>query len=571
MAGLPAFELPTLSSAALAALDIALKSTLLILIALVLNRLWSRPVYVLARATMWNALLIGLLVMPLITVAFPPLRVPCLSSAPGGATTDDARLVASADTETIDWAQTPATLRALSPRQRAILAGDAEFAWLPSATAQEDETAPPPLWQLDLGMFALAVYVGGVVFLMLRLLASLVAVGILRRAVVPLRDPFWTDAVDGWRRVLGIRRPVAVAEGSRLSVPITVGALRPTIIIPSAMVEAADGSDRDAVVLHELSHIRRGDYGWQLLSALVQALYWAHPLVWLTRRVIGVTREQACDQLCVHYLGGPGYYCRTLLDVVESLIRRHRAPAARGLTMARSSMIEQRLDWIERGHRRADCVPHWALRITVGLCVFIATGLLASIQLSYVAGVREAQASSRLQRWSRALAALNRAELTRELSSAELERLSRAGVPAQRVGADFLAALGRGDQRAIDALVVGRLAGYPPDAWESALSDVHDAYGSRLAQSDGEMSCLRAADHMVLRGGVLSNASGQPPHALALVLTMQDTGKWRVIALDEVSPDAELESVLHDGLEWAAGQAADGRILSVRTSIHIGT
>ena len=87
------------------------------------------------------------------------------------------------------------------------------------------------------------------------------------------------------------------------------------------------------MVVHELGHIKRGDYGWNLIHRIVRIVYWPHPFVWLAGPYIGAVREQACDDLCVHALGGPSTYRRSLLEVASRVVRRP-GPAI-GLAMAR--------------------------------------------------------------------------------------------------------------------------------------------------------------------------------------------------------------------------------------------
>ena len=118
--------------------------------------------------------------------------------------------------------------------------------------------------------------------------------------------------------------------------PVAIGARRPAVVLP----EGLDPSRADAVLLHELAHIRRGDYAWNLARAVVQVVYWPHPLAWLAGRWLAAAREGACDDLCVHALGGPATYRAALLDVADGLARRP-GPAL-GLAMARTSRLGRR-------------------------------------------------------------------------------------------------------------------------------------------------------------------------------------------------------------------------------------
>ena len=198
------------------------------------------------------------------------------------------------------------------------------------------------------------------VLLLARFLGSLRAVERLRDSCQPVDDQRWCGTVERWRAQLAIRRPVALASSARVSVPVVLGWLRPTIVVPGTLTEAIPDGQASAVVLHELCHVRRNDYFWNLMLCFVQALYWPHALVWLLGRTVGAMRERACDDLCVHAMGGPSGYRETLLAVASGMIRRP-GPAL-GLAMARTSRLGRRSAQIDRSHGNSRCVLQRASR-----------------------------------------------------------------------------------------------------------------------------------------------------------------------------------------------------------------
>ena len=74
---------------------------------------------------------------------------------------------------------------------------------------------------------------------------------------------------------------------------MTFGAWQPVIMVPRALLDSPDSLD--AVLVHELIHIRRADYSWALVDCLISAAFAFHPLVWLLRRGIERCRETSCD------------------------------------------------------------------------------------------------------------------------------------------------------------------------------------------------------------------------------------------------------------------------------------
>ncbi|MBN1347112.1 MAG: carboxypeptidase regulatory-like domain-containing protein, partial [Phycisphaerae bacterium] len=173
------------------------------------------------------------------------------------------------------------------------------------------------------------------------------------------------------------------AVSHRVSVPILIGWLRPMILLPETLTDRQGDPHRDAILVHELAHVRRHDYVWQLILRTVQVLYWPHPLTWLTGRLVIATREQACDQLCVHALADPLRYRATLLDVAAGLVRRPRhRPAWVGAPMARTPRLASRLRGIDRAAGIARCLPRLPVRACIIALALAAIGVIGPIELA---------------------------------------------------------------------------------------------------------------------------------------------------------------------------------------------
>jgi hypothetical protein len=109
--------------------------------------------------------------------------------------------------------------------------------------------------------------------------------------------------IDELRRAFGIARPVAARTG-RAASPFTAYALRPVIWLPTAW-DRLSSAERDALLAHELAHVRRLDWIWNGLQCLAEAVLWFHPAVWWSSRRIRQDREHACDDLAVATCGDP--------------------------------------------------------------------------------------------------------------------------------------------------------------------------------------------------------------------------------------------------------------------------
>ena len=115
----------------------------------------------------------------------------------------------------------------------------------------------------------------------------------LRRVAARVDDPAPRRRLRELAEQIGVRRPVELLEGPPDRAPMTFGAWRPVIMIPRSLLGSPDSLD--AVLAHELIHIRRADYSWALVDCLVSAAFAFHPLVWVLRRGIERCRETSCD------------------------------------------------------------------------------------------------------------------------------------------------------------------------------------------------------------------------------------------------------------------------------------
>jgi hypothetical protein len=134
-------------------------------------------------------------------------------------------------------------------------------------------------------------------------------------------------------------------ESELISVPVTMGPLRSTILLPAGWREW-DDAKLDAVVAHEVSHVARRDALTQRLSLLHRAIFWFSPLSWWLDRRLADLAEQASDEAALSCGADRKHYARILLGFFEAL---HAAPGRvwwQGVSMAKGGQAEQRVERI---------------------------------------------------------------------------------------------------------------------------------------------------------------------------------------------------------------------------------
>lgn len=163
-------------------------------------------------------------------------------------------------------------------------------------------------------------WLAGALALALRLGAGLLW---LRRAGQAARsDPRWERMAAQMAARFGIERRIRVGVLDDLASPITAGWLRPMILLPAALVSGMPPELLNALLAHELAHIRRLDYLVNLAQNLVETLLFYHPAVWWLSRRIRAERELVADALAAEAMGEG----RTLASALADLARRQSGP-----------------------------------------------------------------------------------------------------------------------------------------------------------------------------------------------------------------------------------------------------
>jgi beta-lactamase regulating signal transducer with metallopeptidase domain len=160
----------------------------------------------------------------------------------------------------------------------------------------------------------------GVLALSIRFLGGWLLVRRLARAASPLPD--WQATLERLAQRLRVWQPVRVCESMLVEVPTVVGWLRPLILLPAATLAGFTPMQLEALLAHELAHIRRLDYLSNLVQRLAETLLFYHPAVWWASHRMRVEREHCCDDAAVALCGDPLAYARTLATLAGL-----RAPA----------------------------------------------------------------------------------------------------------------------------------------------------------------------------------------------------------------------------------------------------
>jgi bla regulator protein BlaR1 len=155
----------------------------------------------------------------------------------------------------------------------------------------------------------------GILMLSLRLTINLVNVKRLRNQGINLPSQAITEMLNGLVAAQDITQKVAIYISSKINVPATIGFLKPIILLPVASVNNLSTEELEAILIHELAHIKRNDYLLNIIQTVVETILFFNPFAWLISAQIRKEREYCCDDEVLTYTHYPIPYAKALANL----------------------------------------------------------------------------------------------------------------------------------------------------------------------------------------------------------------------------------------------------------------
>lgn len=211
----------------------------------------------------------------------------------------------------------------------------------------------------------------GFALCLLRLLGDIGQVYYLKTQRNFPADEYWIDLKDGLLRKAGLNKVVELVESTLVRTPLVVGHLKPFIMFPIGLINRLDPFEAEAIIAHEIAHIVRRDYLFNILQSLVETVFYYHPAVWWLSSTMRREREIAADELAIALTGNPVNYAKALV-VVQELAYFPLSPALAFAGQRKSQLFTRIQRILHSKHSKSLVMEKF---ISAGVFVLLLVGL----------------------------------------------------------------------------------------------------------------------------------------------------------------------------------------------------
>ena len=189
----------------------------------------------------------------------------------------------------------------------------------------------------NLGLIT-AAWIMGFLFFIIKLIGGIAHLEFLKRSKLEI-PAMWNEKLNALKQKINCKQQIELALSASVAVPIVLGAFKPIILLPVGMVNKMNPEEVESILAHELSHIVRKDYLFNMIQSIVESLLYFNPGVWWISAVIRSERENCCDDLAIEMCGDSLTYARALVGVEELYYQTPRL--AMGLFKEKKSLLNR--------------------------------------------------------------------------------------------------------------------------------------------------------------------------------------------------------------------------------------
>jgi beta-lactamase regulating signal transducer with metallopeptidase domain len=194
------------------------------------------------------------------------------------------------------------------------------------------------------------IWIIGALIMLFRFATNLFYIQNLRNTGISEVSNRWNDIFTTLKNKSGVKKQIRFLESTLIKSPLTIGHIKPLILIPAGMLMNMPSEQVEAVILHELAHIKRSDYLLNIIQNLVESLIFFHPVTWILSENIKREREHICDDYSVGTIKNPIDLAKALFEIEKNkaIVPDLALGAGKGMLINRINRI---VNLEERGKR----------------------------------------------------------------------------------------------------------------------------------------------------------------------------------------------------------------------------
>ncbi|WP_286755007.1 M56 family metallopeptidase [Roseivirga sp. UBA838] len=169
------------------------------------------------------------------------------------------------------------------------------------AFAQNPQSSSTVLWIKENAPTIAVIWIVGMAFFLLKVLGSFIWMKRLLTKAFPLEETSINSLICNIKLVLGIKKPLQIKCSSWIKSPVILGFTRPTVLFPIGLIEGLSTEEVEAILYHELAHLKRNDFVINIIINVLQIVFFYHPAYWWMKSQLDNEREYATDELALKY------------------------------------------------------------------------------------------------------------------------------------------------------------------------------------------------------------------------------------------------------------------------------
>ncbi|RZL06332.1 MAG: M56 family metallopeptidase, partial [Pedobacter sp.] len=173
----------------------------------------------------------------------------------------------------------------------------------------------------------------------IQLMIGLHSIYYLKHNKVFVAGKFWENKVAELSQKLSINKQVRILQSGIAKVPMIAGYFKPVILMPIGMLNGISTAEVEAILSHELAHLKRNDYLVNILQSMIEIVFFFNPAVLWISKLIREEREHCCDDLALSCTESKHLYIKALIACQE--FRTSHTPYAMAITGKRNQLKER--------------------------------------------------------------------------------------------------------------------------------------------------------------------------------------------------------------------------------------